>query len=89
MSTLLLKTIKTFVTHILFSAPRLCFSTTQKQAILDWGRKMKASAVPSLYAINKCQRQILELVGDPTEKVVSKSGTVFYQNNIGKAIAQV
>lgn len=78
-----------FLTDVLFSSPRLRFSDAQKSAVLDWATKLGATNVPSLYAIKKCQSEIIKLVGDPTERVVSKSGTIFYQNDIAQAIARV
>ncbi len=50
---------------------------------------MKAQNVPSLYALKKSQDQILKLLDDPTRKVVSKSGTVFYINDVAQAVAKV
>lgn len=78
-----------FITDILFSSPRLHFSEAQKHAVLDWANELGAKNVPSLYAVNKCQKKIRNLVGASTERVVSPSGTVFYLNDIGNAIAKV
>ncbi len=78
-----------FLTSILFSSPRLQFSEAQKTAVLDWARSMGSEDVPSLWSIKKCQDRIQKLVGDPTERVVSKSGTIFYINDVGRAIAKV
>ena len=78
-----------FLTDILFSSPRLRFSEAQKIAVLNWAKQMGALDVPSLWAVKQCQQRILDLVGDPTEKVISKSETIFYQNDIGKAVAMV
>ena len=50
---------------------------------------MGARDVPSLYAVKACQDKILNIMGNPTEKVVSKSGTIFYINDIAQAIAKV
>ncbi|THG97865.1 hypothetical protein EW026_g4222 [Hermanssonia centrifuga] len=77
-----------FLTDALFSSPRLHFSEVQKTAVLDWAKHMGASDVPSLYSIKKCQERICAIVGNPTEKVVSKSGTVFYLNDIASAISK-
>lgn len=78
-----------FLTDTLFSSPRLQFSEAQKIAVLQWARDMDAEDVPSLYALTACQKKIKMLVGDPTERVISKSGTIFYINDVGKAIAKV
>lgn len=85
----ILTTLEMFLTDSLFSSPRLQFSKAQKAAVLRWARDMGAENVPSLYALTACQKKILSVVGDPTERVVSKSGTIFYINDIGKAIAKV
>lgn len=65
------------------------FSEAQKAAILTWAKELGVKNVPSAYAIKKCQEQIHKLIGDPTDKFVSNSGTVFYMNDVGKAIAKV
>jgi hypothetical protein len=39
--------------------------------------------------MKKCQSHLQDLVGDPTEKVMSHSGNTFYINNVAKAIAKV
>ncbi|KAG8958843.1 hypothetical protein FRC00_002248 [Tulasnella sp. 408] len=39
-----------YLTHLLFSSPRLRFSDAQKEAILSWGREMGAKNVPSISA---------------------------------------
>lgn len=52
-----------FLTDVLFSSPRLRFSEAQKSAVLDWATKLGAANVPSLYAIKKCQNDIVKLVG--------------------------
>ena len=78
-----------FITHVLFSSPRLRFSEAQKKAILSWATSLKAPDVPTLGALKRCQNRILELVGNPMEKVTSHAGNVFHINDIGKAIAKV
>ncbi|KAH9949290.1 hypothetical protein B0H21DRAFT_889914 [Amylocystis lapponica] len=77
-----------FLTDLLFSSPRLRFSEQQKAAVLTWGKELGACDVPSLGAVKRCQEHIRDLVGNPTEKVESRSGTIFYINDVGKAIAK-
>ena len=77
------------MTHTLFSSATLRFSEPQKRAILQWAKSMNAPNVPTSYAISKISERIQSLVGDPTRKVVSSSGNVFYINDIAKAIAKV
>ncbi|KAF8430572.1 hypothetical protein L210DRAFT_1019310 [Boletus edulis BED1] len=81
------KTMPEFLTHLLFSSPRLRFSQAQKNAILQWAKEIGAPEVPSLYAVNKTQERLMELLGSPTEKVTTPSGCVFYLNGVSKAIA--
>ncbi len=50
---------------------------------------MKAPNVPIKYAFAKIAECIRKLVGDPTRKVVSLSGNVFYINDVAQAIAKV
>ena len=61
----------------------------QKQAVLDWARQLGAKNVPSIYQLEKTTDRIRKLVGNPTTKVTSPTGNVFFINDIGKAIAQV
>ena len=42
-----------------------------------------------MYAVKKTQKHITRLLGSPTEKVKTLSGSVFYLNDISKAIAMV
>ncbi|KAI0366959.1 hypothetical protein BV20DRAFT_1055283 [Pilatotrama ljubarskyi] len=77
-----------FLMHSLFSSSMLRFSEWQKTAILGWAKALQARDVPSLYALNKCHSHIQDLVGDPTRKVVSTSGNVFYLNDVADAIAK-
>ena len=79
-----------FLTDLLFSgSARVRFSESQKQAILAWGTALGAPDVPPLSTLKKVQASIGEMVRRPTEKVISGSGTVFYINDVGKAIAKV
>lgn len=77
-----------FITHLLFSSPRLRFSEAQKKAVLGWAVSLKAPNVPTLHALKKCQSHIQQLVGNPTEKVTSLNGNVFHLNDVGSAIAK-
>ncbi|KAG2148965.1 hypothetical protein DEU56DRAFT_729905 [Suillus clintonianus] len=77
-----------FLTSLLFSSPRLPFSETQKRAILNWAVDLGAQNVPSLGSMKKCHTYLDNLVGNPTQKVTSRSGDVFYINNIAEAIAK-
>ncbi|KAG1835011.1 hypothetical protein DFJ58DRAFT_735640 [Suillus subalutaceus] len=77
-----------FITHLLFSSPRLRFSEAQKRAVLNWATALGATGVPSLHSLRKAQDRIKELVGNLTEKVSVASGNVFYINSVGKAIAK-
>ncbi|KAI9566584.1 hypothetical protein HD554DRAFT_2174244 [Boletus coccyginus] len=40
-----------FITHLLFSSPRVHFSDQQKKAILEWVTALSAPNVPSLFAV--------------------------------------
>ncbi|KAF8840947.1 hypothetical protein BDN67DRAFT_1048545, partial [Paxillus ammoniavirescens] len=77
-----------FLTTLLFNSPRLPFSDPQKKAILDWAKELGARDVPSLYALKQRQEQVKKIVGDPTEKIISPFGNVFYINDVAKAIAK-
>ncbi|KIJ04667.1 hypothetical protein PAXINDRAFT_22039 [Paxillus involutus ATCC 200175] len=77
-----------FLTALLFNSPRLPFSDPQKKAILDWAKELGARDVPSLYALKQRHEQVKKIVGDPTEKIVSPFGNVFYINDVAKAIAK-
>ncbi|KAF8549097.1 hypothetical protein OG21DRAFT_1421898, partial [Imleria badia] len=76
-----------FLTHLLFSSPRLRFSRAQKAAVLTWAKDLGAPEVPSMYAMDKAQGRFMKLLGMPTEKMTAASGNVFYLNALSKAIA--
>ncbi|KAI9463504.1 hypothetical protein HD554DRAFT_2124595 [Boletus coccyginus] len=77
-----------FLASLLFSSPRLPFSRLQKRAVLDWARELGARNVPSLYSLQRCDEEVRKMVGDPTDKVISPLGNIFYINDIAKAIAK-
>ncbi|KAG1803360.1 hypothetical protein EV424DRAFT_1331009, partial [Suillus variegatus] len=77
-----------FITSLLFSSPRLPFSEAQKKAILNWAKELGARNLPTLGAIKKLHTGLEDLMGDPTEKVTSQSGNIFYINSVAKAIAK-
>ncbi|TFY58531.1 hypothetical protein EVJ58_g6361 [Rhodofomes roseus] len=74
--------------YVLFSSPRLRFSRAQQEAILAWGKDLGARDVPSLYGVEKFQREALESLGNPTVKVTATSGNVYYRNTIRDTIAK-
>lgn len=80
---------KHLLTDALFSAPRLRFTRAQRRAILAWGKKLGAPGVPTLDQLTRTQARILDDVGNPTRRKLSSSGSVFYLNDIGRAIAMV
>ncbi|KIK90779.1 hypothetical protein PAXRUDRAFT_14152 [Paxillus rubicundulus Ve08.2h10] len=77
-----------FLTSLLFSSAHLPFSRTQKAAILNWAKELGASDVPTLYSFQKVTDSICEVIGNPSWKVTSSSGNVFYINDIAKAITK-
>ncbi|KAI0683828.1 hypothetical protein BC835DRAFT_1217128, partial [Cytidiella melzeri] len=77
-----------FLTDLLLTSPRLRFSDAQISAMLRWAKALHARDVPTLYAIKKMRQDLRRLVGDPTKKVVSPSGNIFYINDIGAAVAK-
>ncbi|KAL0568305.1 hypothetical protein V5O48_013685 [Marasmius crinis-equi] len=78
-----------FLTHLLFNGnARVPYSETQKKAIINWGKALGAKEVPVLSALKRVQTDVEEMVGSPTEKVVSSTGTVFYINEVAHAIAK-
>ncbi|KIO21109.1 hypothetical protein M407DRAFT_29269 [Tulasnella calospora MUT 4182] len=76
-----------FLTDLLFSSPQLRFSEAQKRAILSWAHEMGATSVPTLSSLKKAQQSILNDSGDPTRKVAATDGSVFYINDVSKALA--
>lgn len=50
---------------------------------------MGAHDVPTLYSIQKVMDNICAAVGNPSQKVTSAAGNVFYINDVAKAIAKV
>ena len=76
-------------TDILFSSPELRFSRSQQEAVLAWAKDLGARDVPSLYKLQKFQKEALESFENPTTRVQASSGNVFYMNSIRHAIAKV
>ena len=76
-------------TDILFSSPEMRFSRAQQEAVLAWGRDLGARQVPTLYGLEKFQREAQEAVGNPTVRVKATSGNIFYRNSILQTIARV
>ncbi|KAI0712886.1 hypothetical protein C8Q72DRAFT_790407 [Fomitopsis betulina] len=73
-------------TNVLFSSPCLCFSRSQQDTILAWGRELGAGQVPSLYTLEKFQKEALDVVGNPTEKVTVSSGNMWYKNLVAQVL---
>lgn len=78
-----------YVTMLLFSSPRLRFSTALERATLGWAKIMGTKDVPSPYAVKKERQRLKTLLGNPTIKQVSGTGDVYYMNDIGSALAKV
>jgi len=78
-----------FRTDLLFNSLRIPFSQTQKQAVLDWARDLHACDVPTLGALKANQQRIQGLLGNPTRKIESGLGNIFYINDVAHAIAKV
>ena len=76
-------------TDILFSSPRLRFSRAQREAVLAWGKELGAREVPSLYSLEKFQREALDAMGNPTKKVETASGNILYMNDPIKLLQRV
>ncbi|KAG2125254.1 hypothetical protein BD769DRAFT_1388530 [Suillus cothurnatus] len=77
-----------YITALLFSSPRLPFSKVQKKAVLSWAKELGACDVPLLDALNQVQESVQTLVGNPTEKITSCLGNIFYLNDVRKEIAK-
>ncbi|KAI0644697.1 hypothetical protein C8Q79DRAFT_912903 [Trametes meyenii] len=75
-------------TDILFSAPELRFSRRQKEAVLAWGKELGAREVPSLYRLENFQKDALEACGNPTKRVQTRAGNIFYHNSVQQSIAR-
>lgn len=80
--------IKTFLTDLLFSSPRLRFSRKQQKTVLSWARELGAK-VPSYDSLHKYQDKLKEDCGNPTKRQESPQGHVWYLNEIGDATAKV
>ena len=77
-----------FLTDLLFSSPRLRFSRPQQKAILSWAIELGAT-VPSYTKLRTTQTGLLSELGNPTSRVESGRGNVYYLNEIGDSIAKV
>jgi hypothetical protein len=56
---------------------------------LNWAKELGTRNLPTLGTLKKLNTRLEDLVGDPTEKVTSHSGNVFYINSVAKAITKV
>ncbi|KAG1797672.1 hypothetical protein EV424DRAFT_1333215 [Suillus variegatus] len=77
-----------FITALLFNSPRLPFSEAQKKALLHWARELGMQDVPSLKAVKQWKAHVKAVVGDPTKQVTTRSGNIFYINDVANAIAK-
>lgn len=78
-----------YITALVFSSPRLAFSSTQESLILTFARELGAQGVPTAYALKQERQQIKTLLGDPTSRLVAVTGDVYYLNDIASALAKV
>ncbi|KZS86342.1 hypothetical protein SISNIDRAFT_421047 [Sistotremastrum niveocremeum HHB9708] len=76
------------VSDILFNAPRMRYSREQRLGNIEWARALGAKP-PTSHSLEKFQDQMLERVGDPTRKITSRSGNVFYMNSVMESIRKV
>lgn len=76
------------LTNLLFSSPRLKFSSAQQKAVLSWAQQLGAT-VPEYTKLCATQEGLLKELGDPTTRQKSGRGNVFYLNEIGNSIAKV
>ncbi|KAI9572722.1 hypothetical protein HD554DRAFT_2035807 [Boletus coccyginus] len=77
-----------FLTALLFSSTRLPFSLVQKKVILSWAKELGVLDVPTIHSVQKIMKRICDAVRNPSEKVTSTVGSVFYINDVGRAIAK-
>ncbi|KAG8215855.1 hypothetical protein J3R82DRAFT_7809 [Butyriboletus roseoflavus] len=77
-----------FLMALLFSSTCLPFSLVQKKAILSWAKELGVLDVPTIYSIQKIMERVCDAVGNPSKKVISTVGSVFYINNMGQAVAK-
>ncbi|KAG9093298.1 hypothetical protein FRC06_011576 [Ceratobasidium sp. 370] len=54
------------LTHSLFNAPHIRFSSGQQQAVLDWAKAMGTLDVPTMYSLQKCDDALKQTIGDPS-----------------------
>jgi hypothetical protein len=67
----------------------LRFSEAQKMAILDWATEMGTTDVPTMYAVEKCEKMLKNLMGDPTRMFKTRSGHIYYVNKVDTMLQQV
>ncbi|KAG9102947.1 hypothetical protein FRC06_000691 [Ceratobasidium sp. 370] len=77
-----------FLTHSLFNTAHIRFSRVQQEAILDWGREMGASQVPTLNSLHACQQDLKAVGGDGPRMFKSHSGNIYYVNPIDDMVKQ-
>lgn len=77
------------LTDLLFNSPRMKFSRAQQKAVLSWGKQLGAEDVPTHNKFSSVQKDLLNMLGDPTSRQESSRGNVYYLNEIGDSIAKV
>ncbi|GAB1523427.1 hypothetical protein RhiTH_006575 [Rhizoctonia solani] len=76
------------LTHMLFHSPEISLSEAQQLAVLDWAKELGAENVPSMYALQKCDQKLANLMGDMTQRFTTQKGDIYYVNDIGTMLKQ-
>lgn len=78
-----------FLADLLYNSRRTHFTRRQFRAVLEFARQCEGSTVPSFAALKKFQASLKSRLGNPTKRVVSSGGTVYYVNQVSESLRQV
>ncbi|KAG9090807.1 hypothetical protein FRC06_000869, partial [Ceratobasidium sp. 370] len=73
---------------LLCHSRRVHFGRTHIKAVLEFARETQGEKIPSYHALRNFQKSLTERIGNPSKRCVSSQGTVYYINQISKAVRQ-
>lgn len=78
-----------YLADALCHSRRVHFGRRHIEAALEFARETKGEDIPSYSALRKFQKKLKAKVGDPSQRCVSSTGTIYHVNRISEGIKQV
>ncbi|KAG8796301.1 hypothetical protein FRC12_000716, partial [Ceratobasidium sp. 428] len=73
----------------LSSSRRVRFSRQHMEALLEYARETRGEEIPTYTALRSFQKKLKTQMGDPSQRCVSSTGTVYYLNAISRGLQDV